>query len=353
MRTPDIHLGALGVHLPDHVRIEDAVARGECAPEQAERHGLTGAYVAEDTPAVDLAVLAGRAALERYDWSGEDMDLFLHVDVFHQGLDLWHPTAYIQRRLGGRAVPAYEISQACTGVLAAFELAVGQLAVAPDRHAVMITSADNFSHRWTNRWGLCSGFVFGDVGTAVVLTRRPGFARLKSVNTLTVAALEQMHRGVEPLYPRAEPLSGPLDLDRRMADFREHGGDVVAEARGLLGKAQEDLIRRTLEEAGTDLGQISRVSYTHMSGKGTEDRLMSPLGLPMEKSAWEIGRDVGHTGASDPLVDLDQLLLRGELAAGDHVLVVGLGAGITLGAAVIEILDPAAHRADPAARTTA
>ncbi|QKW21678.1 ketoacyl-ACP synthase III family protein [Kitasatospora sp. NA04385] len=343
MRTPNIYLGALGVHLPDRVDTEDAIARGQCDADQLAVHGLTGALVAEDTPAVDLAVAAGRAAMERYGWSGEEFDAFIHVDVFNQGLELWHPGAYVARRLDARPVPAYEVRQACTGVLAAFELAVGQLAADPDRQSVMITSADNFSHPNTDRWRLCPGFLFGDAGTAVVLTRRPGFARLRAVNTVTISALEQMHRGVEPMYPPHLPLEQPIDLVRRMVEFRTHGGEAVAAGRDLLVKGQDELIRRTLDEAGVELSDVTRVAFTHMSGKGTEDRVMEPLGLPMSASTFEIGRSLGHAGASDPLLDLDQLLLRGELAAGDHLLVVGLGAGITLGAAVVEILDPAAH----------
>jgi len=345
VRTPDIHLGALGVHLPERVATEDAIAQGLCEAEQLEVHGLTGAYVAEQTPAPELAVLAGRSAFARYGWSAEEIDLFVHVDVFHQGLDLFHAAAYVQHGLGGtRPVPAYELRQACTGVLAAFELAAAQLAAVPGRQSAMITTGDNFSHPLTDRWRLAPGFLFGDVGTAVVLTRRPGFARLLSVNTETFAALEQMHRGTEPMYPPAEPLREPLSLAARMQQFRE-ASPAAGLARDLLVKGQEALIRRTLEEAETEVGEIARVSFTHMSGPGTEERLMKPLGLPMDRSTFDIGRAAGHAGAGDPLFDLDQLLLRGELAAGDKVLVVGLGAGITLGAAVIEILDPAAHTA--------
>ncbi|RKE21286.1 ketoacyl-ACP synthase III family protein [Streptomyces sp. TLI_171] len=344
MRTPDTYLGALGVHLPDHLPVEAAIADGRCAAEQLEVHGLTGAYAAPNTPAPELAVLAGRAALERYGWSAEEIDLFVHVDVFHQGLDLFHPAAYVQRSLGGRAVPSYELRQACTGVLAAFELAAAQLAVVPERQSALITTGDNFSHPQTDRWRLAPGFLFGDVGTAVVLTRRPGFARLRAVNTETFAALEQMHRGTEPMYPPAAPLREPISLADRMQQFREDSPNAGL-ARELLVKGQEALIRRTLEEADTDLSEITRVSFTHMSGPGTEDRLMKPLGLPMDRSTFEIGRDIGHAGAGDPLIDLDQLLIGGELAAGDKVLVVGLGAGVTLGAAVIEILDPSRHAA--------
>jgi 3-oxoacyl-[acyl-carrier-protein] synthase III len=38
-------------------------------------------------------------------------------------------------------------------------------------------------------------------------------------------------------------------------------------------------------------------------------------------------------------VALDHLLATGALAAGDHVLLIGLGAGTTMACAVLEILD--------------
>ncbi|MEV4113793.1 3-oxoacyl-[acyl-carrier-protein] synthase III C-terminal domain-containing protein [Nonomuraea sp. NPDC049695] len=63
---------------------------------------------------------------------------------------------------------------------------------------------------------------------------------------------------------------------------------------------------------------------------------------------WSYGRPpagIGHLGVSDQFVALDHLLGTGALAPGDHVLLLGFGAGTTLACAVLRILDVPAEYA--------
>jgi 3-oxoacyl-[acyl-carrier-protein] synthase-3 len=63
------------------------------------------------------------------------------------------------------------------------------------------------------------------------------------------------------------------------------------------------------------------------------------LGIPVERATWEFSRTVGHLGAGDQIAGFNDLLERGELAAGDRVLFVGGGSGFSCTCAVVEILD--------------
>ena len=69
------------------------------------------------------------------------------------------------------------------------------------------------------------------------------------------------------------------------------------------------------------------------------DAGMATLGLPMSMSTWSFGRTVGHLAASDQVVSLEHLLTSGELGPGDRLLMLGVGPGITLSCAVIEIIS--------------
>ncbi|GAA1397642.1 hypothetical protein GCM10009639_35260 [Kitasatospora putterlickiae] len=53
----------------------------------------------------------------------------------------------------------------------------------------------------------------------------------------------------------------------------------------------------------------------------------------------DLGRTLGHLGACDQFLSLTHLLDSGALAPGDHVLLTGNGAGISLAAAVVEVLE--------------
>ncbi|MEW1775924.1 3-oxoacyl-[acyl-carrier-protein] synthase III C-terminal domain-containing protein [Streptomyces sp. NPDC086777] len=102
--------------------------------------------------------------------------------------------------------------------------------------------------------------------------------------------------------------------------------------------AQDELVGRTLDEAGITMEDVSRVACANGSRERVEGRAMIPLDLPMSLSTWEQGRTVGHIGASDQMVALEQLLLSGELRRGDPFLMLGVGPGLNIACAVIEII---------------
>jgi 3-oxoacyl-[acyl-carrier-protein] synthase-3/clorobiocin biosynthesis protein CloN2 len=101
---------------------------------------------------------------------------------------------------------------------------------------------------------------------------------------------------------------------------------------------------RAAEEAGIALADVTRVAFMNYSREIVEQRCMAALGLPMEKSTWDFGRDLGHLGASDQIVSLDHLVGTGQLGAGDHFLMLGVGPGVTISAAVVKIIDAAPWR---------
>jgi 3-oxoacyl-[acyl-carrier-protein] synthase-3/clorobiocin biosynthesis protein CloN2 len=65
----------------------------------------------------------------------------------------------------------------------------------------------------------------------------------------------------------------------------------------------------------------------------------------MSRSTWEFGRALGHLGPSDQIVSLEHLVSTGELRPGDHFLMLGVGPGVTISAAVLRIDAPAPWRA--------
>jgi 3-oxoacyl-[acyl-carrier-protein] synthase-3/clorobiocin biosynthesis protein CloN2 len=194
-----------------------------------------------------------------------------------------------------------------------------------------------------DRWRMGPGYVAGDAASAVVLTTGPGFARLLAVRSVTVSAAEGMHRGDEPLFPPGPTAGRGLDFTARNADFRRRALADGVGTGALLQIHQQtlDLVDRILHEADIKIDDIARVAYMNYSREIVEQRCMAALGLPMSKSTWDFGRTVGHLGASDQIVSLDHLLSTGQVGPGDHILMLGVGPGVTLSAAVVEILRPA------------
>lgn len=344
MRTPDIFIKGLGTYVPPTVPIEQAVADGRYPAEEVGLHQLAGAAVAGDVPAPEMALHAAREALGRGGHSPTDVSLLLYADSWYQGPDGWQPQYHLQRHLLGGDLLAMEVRQGCNGMFGALQLGAGFLGDGAARaRAALLVAADNFGTPLIDRWRMGPGYVAGDAASAVLLSTEPSFARLLSVCCAAVPGAEKMHRGNEPLFPPGPTVGRSLDFAARNADFKR---EVLADGTGtaaLVGIHRQTLavVDQTLDEAGIDIGDVTRVAYMNYSREIVEQRCMAVLGLAMSRSTWDHGRTLGHLGASDQIVALDHLLATGALEPGDHLLMLGVGPGVTVSSAVVRIEHPA------------
>jgi 3-oxoacyl-[acyl-carrier-protein] synthase-3 len=338
MRTPDTYLRSIGVHLPAVVSIETAIAEGRYPAAEAEYFRLRGASVAGDVPAPELAL---RAAWHAFGRSGglspRDLDLLLYTDVWHQGPEGWNPQYYLQQHLVGGQVLSVELRQGCCGLFSALQLAAGYLW--PRGGTALLVGADNHGTPLADRWRMIEGTVLGDAGCALLISTDSGFARVRSVNVTVLPQAEAVNDGGVPMFPPDATVGRPLDFAARNREFRKrllegNGADVME----AIEKTLLDLVDRTLTEAGISLAGVARVAFPHGRRDDLEHRGLNWLGLTIADTTWEFGAGVGHLGVSDQFVALDHLLATGALSAGDHVLLIGLGAGTTMACAVLEIL---------------
>lgn len=339
MRTTDVYIAGVGSHLPRTVTTEWAVAQGLYDPFERELHQLRGTAVADGTSAPEMALEAGRTALGRAELDGEDLGLLLYAATWHQGPEGWLPHSYLQHHLVG-GVRALEVRQGCNGMFTAMELATWHLRAEPGRGAALLVAADNYGSPMVDRWAMGRGYIGGDAASALVLRTEPGFARLRSVCTATVPEAEEMHRGSAPLFPPGITDGRGLDFGRRNEEFQTTARGRPGGTVPLLMVQQQTLavVETALEEAGIGHEDVTRVAFMNYSREVVEQRCTAALGLPMSRSVWDFGADIGHCGASDQVLALDHLLDTGGLGPGDHLLMMGVGPGVMVAAAVVEIL---------------
>lgn len=337
MKVTDVYFAGLGVYQAPTVDAGKAARRGEYDRSSYLENRLTGVCVAGDISAPDMAVEASRQAISRAGADPARIAMVLHATVWDQGPDMWHSPAYIQKQLIGNAVPAFEVGLGCNGVFAGLELAAPRMGAMGAEETVLLTTAENFGSPRIDRWNGAVGFLVGDAGGALLLSRESGFARLLSVGSATVPELEQLNRGAEPMNPAFVVPDKKIEARERALYFRENVMPLT-DAVQLSGRAQVDLIERTLMEADRKLDDMLKVVYSNAAGYLTEQFLLEPLGIPMERTTWQFGRGIGHTGASDQLLSLNHLLLTGRLEPGDHVLLAGAGPA-AVSSAVVEILE--------------
>lgn len=338
MRSDDIYLKAIGTYLPPVTSVQEAVADGRYPALEAELHELAGVADAGGMPAPEMALQAAQQAFKRAGHQPHDVGLLLYADSWHQGPDGWQPQYYLQRRLLGGDALAVEVRQGCNGMLSALELGAAYLRGTGARHALLV-AADNFGTPMIDRWRMGPGYLAGDAASAVLLSTEPSFARLLAARSLAVPEAEEMHRGDEPLFPPGPTVGRPLDFGARNAAFKRR---MLADGTGTAALVQIHqrtlmAVGQALEEAGIVLSDITRVAYMNYSREIVEQRCMAPLGFDLALSTWDFGRTVGHLGASDQIVSLDHLLTSGELRPGDHMLLLGVGPGVTISCAVVRI----------------
>jgi 3-oxoacyl-[acyl-carrier-protein] synthase III len=341
MRTRGTFIRSVGGFLPDVISVEHAIAEGWYSAEDAAYFGILGAAVAGDLPAPEMAVLAAREAFERSRGrSPQELDLLLYTDVWHQGPDGWQPQYYVQQHLTGGDVLSIELRHGCCGLFSALQLASSYLAAVPDRRTALLVGADNHGTPLVDRWRMIEGTVMGDAGCAVLLDVEAGPLELLAVNLTTVPEAEAVNDGSVPLFPPDATIGRPLDFRTRNEEFRKRLLD--RRGNGVLLTVQSklmELVETTLAESGIGMSDVTRVAFPHGRRDDLEERGLNWLDIPLGRSTWDFGRRVGHLGVADQFIALAHILENREISPGDHVLLVGLGAGTTMACAVVRVLE--------------
>ncbi|MFG3255721.1 ketoacyl-ACP synthase III family protein [Streptomyces sp. NPDC048172] len=332
-------MAGTGVWLPGPVTAWSAVEAGDYDPEQHAADELIAVRVASDDVAPpDMAVHAAVAAVKRAESAGldpEGVGLLLHTSIWFQGVEMWPAASYVAGHALGSSVPALGVRQECNAGVGALEIAAGQLAAGLAGEAAMVTTADRFGEPMIRRWSSEPGFVYGDGGTAVLLSRRSGFATLLSTATGVDNTLEAVMRGSGF---RPVPTREPLDLNGRVAHYMKHHGGMRRASTRVAGIVRET-VGTALADAGVALDEITRI-VVPASGRSRMDwQAQQVLDIPLERSSWEFARQVGHLGAGDQFAGLNHLVEHRHLRAGDTVLLVGGGSGFSCTCAVLRIDD--------------
>jgi 3-oxoacyl-[acyl-carrier-protein] synthase-3 len=315
---------------------------GLCERRTLWRTEILSVCVAEDESAPEMAVLAAAPALRQAGCEPAEVELVLHAGTYYQGHDLWPPASYVQRTVLGNSCPAIEVRQMSNGGMAAMELAASYLAADPVRGYALITTGDRFCLPGFDRWHSDPGTICGDGGTALVLSRARGLARLRSMVTVSDSSLEKMSRGRDPFGAAPLSVRRPIDLGARREEFvAEVGLDNIM---GRIDAGQREAVDRALADADAKLSDIDWFVLPSLGGSRIKAHFLDPFGLDPERTTWPWARQVGHLGAGDQIAGLGHLGDAGYLTGGQRCLLFGVGVGFSWSAAVVEVLDWPARR---------
>ena len=318
-----VQILASGCYAPENVIANEALAElGYDADWIIQRTGIQSRCRASDDQACsDVAYEAARRCLENGNIDASDIDLILLATITPD-----QPTpstaCHVQRMLGSNA-PAMDLGAACSGFM--YALVTGMQFIKTGTYQrVLVIGADLMS-RTVNPNDMKTFPLFGDGAGAVVLG--PG-SEQQGFMSYTLGA---DGHGAELLE---QPAGGtrcpatPESLAQNLQFLQMDGRSVFKWAIRTLS----DSVNQVLDAANLTADEIDLTLF-HQANIRIIDAAASDLGLPMEKVFVNLDKYGNTSTASIPLA-LAEAVEQQRVAAGQHVLISGFGAGLAWGAGV-------------------
>ena len=339
MRYADLFVAGLGSYIPPMVRACDAIRDGDCPPEVATYADVESVAVSDGPAPPEMAAWATRIALDRAGTDPDDVRLLLHARGYFQGHDSWAAPSYVLREClpSARECTAIEVSQMSNGAMAALELAGAYLSATTGSATAVISAGDRYCLPGYDRWRSEPATPLGDGGSAMVLRRGTGFARLVSTASQSEPALEGMHRGDDPFS--VAPFQNRSTVDMAVTSEAFMTRMRLADTIRMLNDRHRAAVDQTLDEAGWTLRDVDWFVLPNLGKRRLDITYGRLLGIDLDRTNWSFGRRVGHAGPVDHFAGLEHLLSAGQLRAGQRCLLLGIGAGFTWSGAALEIVE--------------
>ena len=291
-----------------------------------QRSGIRQRHIAAAHESTStLCVNAARSALQRANLAPTALDLII---VATSTPDQFAPpvSSLVQHELDAVDVPAFVLLNGCSGFVYALATAHQFIASGLYRN-ILVIGAELLSRfvDWTDR-STC--VLFGDAAGALVLSAStvPGGVRGISLGSDGSNAIQI----TMPAGGSAMPASQQTVADGSHY-LKMNGREVFKFASRVVGRS----CRKALEQAEMTLDQVDWI-IPHQANLRIIEAAAKEMNLPLERFIVNIDRYANTSAASIPIALAEQLD-SGKLKPGDRLLMVAFGAGLTWGAAVVEL----------------
>ncbi len=324
-----VEIAGTGAHVPARVVTnEDFTKHLDTSDEWiVQRTGIRERRIASPGEStLTLSVGASRQALASAGLRPDQIDLIVHATVTpdHQ---LPATACELQAALGCGWIPAFDIVAACSGFVYALVDAAQYLASGMARNALVVGSET--LTRITDMEDRGTAVLFGDGAGAAVLRSSPDPER--GIIAAKLGADGGRANAVwVPGGGSAEPAS-IRTVNERLHYMKMKGREIYKFAVTMM----HSLVQDTLDDVGITLDDVALV-IPHQSNLRIIESAAQRLGLSMDKVAINIDR-YGNTSAASIAMALHEACATRRAQPGDLVMLVGFGAGLTWGSALIRM----------------
>ena len=315
------HIVGWGRHLPQRTLTnEDIAAIIETSDEWIKaRTGIEQRHIANERETTAwLGLQAAKEALSYTNILPTDLDLIIVATSTPE--NIFPSTAsLIQHWLGASSAGAFDLSAACSGFVYAVDMATQAIRSGSIETALVI-GAETMSRvlNWQDR---ATSILFGDGAGAVVLqaAKEPG-GILSSV-------LRSDGGGADLL---AIPAQNNIDIrstdgisNQKLHKLYMHGGEVFKFATRVIG----DSVREACRLAGITIDDVKLI-IPHQANERILQAAARSLNIEPERFMSNL-KEYGNTSAASIPLALYDAIQQKRISAGDYVVLVGFGGGLT------------------------
>jgi 3-oxoacyl-[acyl-carrier-protein] synthase-3 len=276
---------------------------------------------AKNEASSDLAYEAAKKAIEAAGLKPRDIDMIIVGTI---SPDHFFPSTacILQKKLGVKTCPAFDLSAGCTGFI--YAASIGQQFVVTGKAKNVLVVGVEILSRITNWEDRNTAVLFGDGAGAVVISR---------TEPTSVSRIVDFDLSADGTF--GELLIMPAGGSRMPAcvqSVKENKHTLYMEGNKIF-----KLAVRSMQESAEKLLQRNRLDVksinwliTHQANYRIIETLGKKLNIDMDKVIVTIEK-YANTSSSTVPIALDESVRSGKIRRGDIVLLVAFGAGLTSG----------------------
>lgn len=315
-------IAGIGSYLPENVVTNHDLEKTMDTSDEwiRERTGIKRRHIAADNETTSsMGLAAAQRAMEMAGIGPDDIDLIV-VGTATPDKIFPATACIIQRRLGVKGCPAFDVSAACSGFIYGLDVANRYIRTGGAKTAIVIGS-ETLSRivDWEDRG---TAILFGDGAGAVVLQadEEPGI-----LSTHIHADGEY-----EELLHVEQGVSVGFDVTRAGGAYIKMEGNAVFR-RAVA--TFDNIARETVADLDGHLDDIDWF-IPHQANMRIINAAAKKLKMPMERVIATVDEHANTSGASIPLA-MDVAIRDGRIQRGQTLLLAAFGAGFTWGSAMV------------------
>lgn len=315
-------IAGIGSFLPKKVITNHDLAKTMDTSDEwiRERTGIKRRHIAgDDETTSSMGLEAAKRAMKAAGVGPDDIDLII-VGTATPDKIFPATACIIQRQLGVKGCPAFDVHAACSGFIFGLDLANRYILTGGAKTAIVIGS-ETLSRivNWEDRG---TAVLFGDGAGAVVLQAcdEPGILSTHIHADGEYEELLQVEQGISVGF-----------------DVTKAGGAYIKmEGNAVFRRAVatfDNIARETVADLDGHLDDIDWF-IPHQANMRIIQAAAKKLKMPMERVIATVGEHANTSSASIPLA-LDEAVRSGKIKRGDVLLFAAFGAGFTWGSAMV------------------